>query len=64
MEKNLLILRDSTYGTVAKKIALSMGCFEKIDVLNQRFGVPEVQGKVSRNQCWQIGRLRKVYRCI
>ena len=29
MNKNLLILCDGAYGTVAKEIALSMGCFEK-----------------------------------
>ena len=40
MNKNLLILCDSAYGTVAKEIALSMGCFEKVDVLNQHFVVP------------------------
>lgn len=39
MNKNLLILCDSAYGTVAKEIALSMGCFEKVDVLNQYFGI-------------------------
>lgn len=44
MNKNLLILCDSPYGTVAKEIALSMGCFEKVDVLNQHFGVPEAEG--------------------
>ena len=33
MNKNLLILCDSAYGTVAKEIALSMECFEKVDVL-------------------------------
>lgn len=44
MNKNLLILCDSAYGTVAKEIALSMGCFEKVDVLNQHFGVPETEG--------------------
>lgn len=45
MNKNLLILCDSAYGTVAKEIALSMGCFEKVDILNQYFGVPETDGK-------------------
>jgi UDP-N-acetylbacillosamine N-acetyltransferase len=45
MNKNLLILCDSAYGTVAKEIALSMGCFEKVDVLNQHFGVPEAEGE-------------------
>ena len=45
MNKNLLILCDSAYGTVAKEIALSMGCFEKVDVLNQHFGVSETEGE-------------------
>ena len=45
MNKNLLILYDSAYGTVAKEIAVSMGCFEKVDVLNQHFGVPEAVGE-------------------
>ncbi len=43
MNKNLLILCDSAYGTAAKEIALSMGCFEKVDVLNQFYGVPEAE---------------------
>lgn len=64
MNKNLLILCDSAYGTVAKEIALSMGCFEKVDVLNQHFGVPEAEGGVPRNQCGQIRRLRKICRHI
>ena len=45
MNKNLLILCDSAYGTVAKEIALSMGCFEKVDVLNQHYGIPEAEGE-------------------
>lgn len=45
MNRNLLILCDSAYGTVAKEIVLSMGCFEKVDVLNQYFGVPETEGE-------------------
>ena len=44
MNKNLLILCDSAYGTVAKEIALSMGCFEKVDVLNKYFGISETEG--------------------
>lgn len=43
MNKNLLILCDNAYGTVAKEIALSMECFEKVDVLNQYFGVPKTE---------------------
>lgn len=45
MNKNLLILCDNAYGTVAKEIALSMGCFKKVDVRNQHFGVPEAEGQ-------------------
>ena len=45
MNKNLLILCDSAYGTVAKEIALSMECFEKVDVLNQHFDLPEAEGE-------------------
>lgn len=44
MNKNLLILCDSAYGTVAKEVALSMGYFEKVDVLNQYFGISETEG--------------------
>ena len=54
MNKNLLILCDSAYGTVAKEIALSMGCFEKVDILNQYFGVPEAEGEYHEIS---IGRL-------
>jgi len=38
MNKKLLILCDSTYGDVAKEIAESMQCFEKISVLDLFFG--------------------------
>ena len=34
MNKNLLILCDSTYGDVAKEIAESMQCFDKISILD------------------------------
>ena len=54
MNKNLLILCDSAYGTMAKEIALSMGCFEKVDILNQYFGVPEAEGEYHEIS---IGRL-------
>ena len=36
--KNLLILGAVQYGTVVKEIAQSMGCFEKIDFLDDSFG--------------------------
>ena len=34
MNKNLLIIGASTYGVVASKIAADMGCFEKIDFVD------------------------------
>lgn len=36
--KNLLILGAGQYGTVAKEIAQSMGCFDKISFLDDRHG--------------------------
>lgn len=36
--KNLLILGAGQYGTVAKEIARSMGCFDKIAFLDDRHG--------------------------
>ncbi len=41
MNKNLLILCNSAYGTVVKEIASEMGCFENIAVLNDCYGVAE-----------------------
>lgn len=37
MNKNLLILGAGQYGQVAKEIAESMGCFERISFLDDRF---------------------------
>ena len=34
MNKNLLIIGASTYGVVASEIAADMGCFEKIDFVD------------------------------
>lgn len=34
MNKNLLIVGASTYGVVASEIAADMGCFEKIDFVD------------------------------
>lgn len=48
MNKNLLILCDSAYGTAAKEIALSMGCFEKVDVLNQHFGDRKLRESITK----------------
>ena len=36
MNKNLLILGAGQYGQVAKEIAVAMGCFEKIDFLDDK----------------------------
>ena len=41
MNNNLLILGAGQYGTVIKEIAKSMGCFEKIDFLDDAFGLKE-----------------------
>lgn len=45
MNKKLLLLCDSAYSTVAKEIALSMKCFEKVDILNQYYGTSEAESK-------------------
>ncbi len=39
--KNLLILGAGQYGTVAKEIARSMDCFDKIDFLDDRHGTAD-----------------------
>lgn len=44
MNKNLLILGAGQYGTVIKEIAIEMGCFEKIDFLDDTFGIGETEG--------------------
>ncbi len=36
--KNLLILGAGQYGQIAKEIAESMGCFEKISFLDDCYG--------------------------
>jgi len=38
MNKNLLILGAGQYGTVVKEIAEEMGCFDKIDFLDDSYG--------------------------
>ena len=41
MNKNLLIVSAGTYGVVASEIAADMGCFEKIDFVdNERKTTP------------------------
>ena len=44
MNKNLLILGAGQYGTVVKEIAKTMGCFDKIDFLDDTFGIGETEG--------------------
>lgn len=44
MNKNLLILGAGQYGTVVKEIAKTMGCFEKIDFIDDTFGIDEMEG--------------------
>lgn len=44
MNKNLLILGAGQYGTVVKEIAKSMGCFDKIDFLDDSFEMGETEG--------------------
>lgn len=39
MNRNLLILGAGGYGTVAKEIALEMNCFQRIDFLDDRYGI-------------------------
>lgn len=54
MNKNLLILGAGQYGTVVKEIAQEMGCFEKIDFLDDTFGVGAAEGNYHEAS---IGRL-------
>ena len=54
MNKNLLILGAGQYGTVVKEIAKSMGCFEKIDFLDDTFGNGETEGNYHEQS---IGKL-------
>ncbi len=56
MNKNLLILGAGQYGTVVKEIAQSMGCFEKIDFLDDSYGIDnpnyheEAIGKIEHSE--------------
>lgn len=54
MNKNLLILGAGQYGTVAKEIAEAMGCFEKIDFLEDTFGLGKTEGSYHEQS---IGKL-------
>ncbi len=44
MNNKLLIITTGAYGTVAKEIALEMGCFDDIGILNDCYGVAEDEG--------------------
>ena len=54
MNKNLLILGAGQYGTVVKEIAKTMGCFEKIDFLDDSFGMDATEGNYHEKS---IGKL-------
>ena len=54
MNKNLLILGAGQYGSVVKGIAESMECFEKIDFLDDTFGLGETEGNYHEQS---IGKL-------
>ena len=43
MNKNLLILGAGMFGTVVKEIAWSTGLFEKVDFLDDTFGLGEMK---------------------
>ena len=54
MNKNLLIIGAGQYGTVVKGIAESMEYFEKIDFLDDTFGLGETEGNYHEQS---IGKL-------
>lgn len=54
VNKNLLILGGGQYGTVAKEIAEAMGCFDKIDFLDDTYGLNEPKGNYHEKS---IGKL-------
>lgn len=54
MNKNLLILGAGQYGTVVKEIAREMDCFERIDFLDDTFGMGETEGNYHEQS---IGKL-------
>lgn len=59
MNKNLLILGAGQYGTVAKEIAEAMGCFEKIDFLDDTFGLGETEGNYHEQSIGKLSDLDK-----
>lgn len=54
MNKNLIILGAGQYGTVVKEIAAEMGCFDKIDFLDDTYGLGETDGNYHEQS---IGKL-------
>jgi len=59
MNKNLLILGAGQYGTVAKEIAEEMGCFDKIDFLDDTFGTGETEGDYHEQSIGKLSDLDK-----
>ncbi|MDD4493817.1 MAG: PglB [Eubacteriales bacterium] len=59
MNKNLLILGAGQYGTVAKEIAEEMGCFDKIDFLDDTFGAGETEGDYHEQSIGKLSDLDK-----
>lgn len=56
---NLLILGAGQYGTVAKEIAEEMGCFDKIDFLDDTFGAGETKGDYHEQSIGKLSDLDK-----
>ena len=57
MNKNLLILGAGQYGTVAKEIAEAIDCFDKIDFLDDTYGLGETEGDYHEQS---IGKLSDI----
>ena len=62
MNKNLLILGAGQYGTVIKELAQEIGSFEKVDFLDDTFGLPLTEGNYHEAS---IGKLEdyESFRC-
>lgn len=59
MNKNLLILGAGQYGTVAKEIAEDMKCFDKIDFLDDTFGIRDTEGNYHEQSIGKLADLDK-----
>lgn len=59
MNKNLLILGAGQYGTVVKEIAEAMDCFDKIDFLDDTFGLGETEGHYHEQSIGKLADLEK-----